>query len=128
MIWNDRMRRLREDSDITLEEIAGRIGVAISTAQRYEKSDGIKAVPYEAITKYAEIFDVSPSYIMGWQDDKGSYSKPISTKTYPGCKGFTELIDDIYKIPPDKRELAIEMLRRLLAYQTELSKDGTKEK
>lgn len=73
MIWNDRMRILRENSNMTLQEVADKLGVTVSTAQRYEKKDGIKAVPYEIIVKYAKIFDVSPSYIMGWDEEPRNF-------------------------------------------------------
>lgn len=68
MIWNDRIKQLRENRKMTLKEVAKKLGVTEATAQRYENSNGIKQIPYKAIEKYAEIFGVSPSYIMGWED------------------------------------------------------------
>ncbi len=120
MIWNDRMRHLREESDITLEEMASRLGVAISTAQRYEKSNGIKAVPYEVITEYAKVFDVSPSYIMGWQDERGSFLKSGKVKAYDYCKGLDELIADIYRFSPEIREEVVAGLRNQLAFSLKM--------
>lgn len=68
MVWNDRIAYLRKKSDITLKDVAKRLGVSEATAQRYESS--IKNIPYEIIMKYALIFGVEPSYIMGWTDDE----------------------------------------------------------
>lgn len=69
MIWNDRVKKLRNDKNMTLKEVANKIGVTEATAQRYESANGIKSIPYDIIEKYAAIFDVSPSYIMGWEAD-----------------------------------------------------------
>lgn len=68
MIWNDRIKNLREGKKITLKEVAKKLGVTEATAQRYENSNGIKQIPYQTIEMYAEIFGVSPSYIMGWDE------------------------------------------------------------
>ena len=66
MIWNDRIRQLRELNKMTLKEVSNKLGVTEATAQRYEAKNGIKNIPYDIIEKYARMFDVSPAYIMGW--------------------------------------------------------------
>lgn len=63
MIWNMRIKHLREQNKLTLKEIASKLGCSEATAQRYENNNGIKNIPYEVILKFAEIFDVSPAYI-----------------------------------------------------------------
>lgn len=68
MIWNERIRNLRVSHALTLKDVARRLGVTEATAQRYE-SNAIKAIPYEMIVKYAEIFHCTPSYIMGWEQE-----------------------------------------------------------
>lgn len=65
MIINERLKELRQQKRYTLKEIADRLGVSEATVQRYE-SGFIKIVPYEHIAKLADIYDVDPSYIMGW--------------------------------------------------------------
>lgn len=70
MIWNDRIAYLRKKNDMTLKDVSKRLGVSEATAQRYETS--IKNIPYEIIMKYAVMFCVEPSYIMGWTDDETS--------------------------------------------------------
>jgi transcriptional regulator with XRE-family HTH domain len=62
---------------MTLKEVANKIGVTEATAQRYESANGIKSIPYDIIEKYAEIFDVSPSYIMGWSNNIIDWDKTI---------------------------------------------------
>jgi transcriptional regulator with XRE-family HTH domain len=56
---------------MTLKEVASKLQTTEATVQRYEST--IKNIPYDVIEKYAEIFNVTPSYIMGWE-------KPIPLK------------------------------------------------
>ena len=74
-IWHKRIKELRENSDITLKDMAKIIGVSEGTEQRYE-SGKIKELPYKVIEAYAEKFHVLPSYIMGWTDspDNSNYT------------------------------------------------------
>ena len=66
-ITNERMKQLREQSDVTLKEMANLIGVSEATVQRYE-SGKITKVPYKAIIEYCKKFNVAPPYLMGWTD------------------------------------------------------------
>lgn len=72
-IWHKRIKELRENSDITLKDMAKIIGVSEATVQRYE-SGKIHELPYKVIEAYAEKFNVNPSYIMGWQESPGQLS------------------------------------------------------
>jgi repressor LexA len=69
MIWNQKIKELREQSHLTLLEVSKKLGVSEATAQRYESDTGIKNIPYEQIIKYAELFNVTPAYIMGWEEN-----------------------------------------------------------
>lgn len=66
---HDRIKELRNQHGYTLSMIAEQLDVTEATAQRYETGKGIKTIPYEVIEKYANIFNCSPSYIMGWDQD-----------------------------------------------------------
>ena len=68
MIWNDRIKAMRILHDLTLKDVAARLGVTEATAQRYE-SNAIKMIPYDAIVEYSKIFGCTPQYIMGWETD-----------------------------------------------------------
>lgn len=65
--YNERIKQLRIKNKLTLKEVADKLKITEATAQRYESGNGIKAVPYEKIVEYAEIFGCSPSYVMGWE-------------------------------------------------------------
>lgn len=111
MIWNDRIKYLRQRKKMTLKEVAHKLNTTEATAQRYEST--IKNIPYEVIEKYSEIFNVSPSYIMGWDAD------------YLVKDGNDETLIEIYKtLPFEEQEhlLAYAEFLRQEAYKTERRK------
>lgn len=79
MIWNTRIKEQRELHKLTLLDVAKKMGISESTAQRYESERGIKNIPYDAIVKYAEILNVSPAYLMGWENPSPAADQPDHT-------------------------------------------------
>ena len=70
MIWNNRLRKLREQSGYTLKEISVKLGVSEAMVSRHESST--KNIPYDIIEEYAKIYGCTPSYIMGWDNAEAS--------------------------------------------------------
>jgi transcriptional regulator with XRE-family HTH domain len=103
MIWNQRIKELREINQLTLKEVARKLNVSEATAQRYENN--IKTIPYEIIESYAKIFDVPPSYIMGWDSEY--------------VVDDIRIIEFYKKLPPDQQ-------KHLLAYAEFLNKEVAK--
>lgn len=109
MIWNEKIKSLRLQSGLTLKDVAKKLNISEATAQRYENSNGIKNIPYEAIEKYAKLFKVSPSYFMGWEtisdsDDNQSRIIRIPVLGYVAAGIPIEEIEDIVdweEIPKD---------------------------
>ena len=64
-----RIKQKRKENKFTLLNVANILGVTESTVQRYE-SGNIKTIPYEHISKLANLFNCSPSYLMGWDRNK----------------------------------------------------------
>ncbi len=63
-----RIKEIRLQKKLTLLEVAKRLGVSEATAQRYESGE-IKNLKYDTIVALAELFNVSPAYLMGWDDN-----------------------------------------------------------
>lgn len=119
MIWNNRLRKLREQSGYTLKEISVKLGVSEAMVSRHESST--KNIPYDIIEEYANIYGCTPSYIMGWDStetstDNGYYANlkelhngivPISTVKVPlvgeiACGEPIEADEEIeYYVEPD---------------------------
>ena len=68
----ERIKERRLALNLTLLEVAERIGVKEATMQRYESGE-IKNIKHETIVKLAEVFSCTPQYLMGWSD---SVSEP----------------------------------------------------
>lgn len=63
MIWNERIKELREDSDLTQSQLAQVIGITQRTISYYENNQ--REIPVNVLVKYAKYFNVSLDYICG---------------------------------------------------------------
>lgn len=61
-----RIKSLREERDMSQTDLANKIGVSKQTLFKYENGV-VQNIPTKYIEKIANLFDVSPGYIMGWQ-------------------------------------------------------------
>ncbi len=57
----------RRELGYTLEEIAKRLGTSRQTVHRYE-TGVISNIPSDKVELLADVLDVTPSYLMGWDD------------------------------------------------------------
>lgn len=74
-VLNDRIKVMRIVRGYTLAYVAELLGIKEATMQRYESGE-IKNIKHETITKLAEIYTCSPSYLMGW-DTPNTKEKPF---------------------------------------------------
>ena len=72
----DLIKKLRTDNGMTLEELGDKVGVGKSTVRKWENGmiDNMKR---DKIAKIAKVFGVSPSYLLGWDNNVG----PITNGT-----------------------------------------------
>ena len=61
----DTIKKYRLSSNMTLDEVAQRIGVSRQTMSRYE-TGVIANIPSDKIEAIANVFDISPAILMGW--------------------------------------------------------------
>ena len=69
MALPERIKALRLQKGLTLLDVANALGVKEATAQRYESGE-IKNLKHDTILQLAKLFNCSPSYLMGWEEDK----------------------------------------------------------
>lgn len=67
MTIGDRIKELRETNKLTQTELAEKIGTTKQNIYKYENGI-ITNIPSDKIELIAKLFDVSPSYIMGWTE------------------------------------------------------------
>ena len=63
-----RIKERRKELGMTVDEVASKLGKNRATIYRYE-SDEIENLPITVLEPLAKILNVSPSYLMGWDDD-----------------------------------------------------------
>lgn len=65
----NKLKSLRENKKLTLDEVAQKIGTSRQTLFKYENGI-VTNIPSNKIEDLAGIYGVSPAYLMGWEDDK----------------------------------------------------------
>ena len=85
-IIGERIKYLRLLSEMSQEELGNRVGVQRAAINKYEKGS-VTNVPIATIEKIATIFNVSPTYIVGWDTVEVN---PLSAevKVLQGVKQF----------------------------------------
>ena len=68
MYYRRRMRDLREDSDITQEEIANILGTSQTMYSHYER--GESELPIRYLLTLCEYYHVSADYLLGRSNEK----------------------------------------------------------
>lgn len=76
----DRINKKRLEKGMTLEELGRKAGVSKVTIHKYE-SKVITNIPSDRIEAMAKALNVSPAYLMGWND---SSSEDIDISKIPG--------------------------------------------
>lgn len=81
-----RIKELRLIADMSQEELGRRVGVQRAAIQKYEKGT-VTNIPINTIEKIANVFDVSPTYIVGWSTEP---SNPLAAevRVIQGVKKF----------------------------------------
>lgn len=63
----EKIKKRREDLGLTMEEVAQALGVNRTTISRYESKE-ISKISIDVIPALAKVLQVSPAYLMGWED------------------------------------------------------------
>ena len=64
----NRIKDRRKKLGFSFQDLANKTGLTKSTLQRYE-TGGIKNIPLNKLKTLADALDVSPSYLMGWENN-----------------------------------------------------------
>jgi transcriptional regulator with XRE-family HTH domain len=102
-----RIAYLRKISGLSQEELGKRIGVQRAAVNKYEK-ETVENIPISTIEKIAKVFDVSPNFIVGWDDTK---SNPLTAEVriIQGVKNIygddvVNLIESYIELKPEGKE------------------------
>lgn len=69
----ERIRNLREDADMTQQQIADLLHINRRTYSSYET--GVRGIPVDILCDIADIFNTSTDYLLGRTNNKKAYLK-----------------------------------------------------
>lgn len=92
-ILTERIKKRRQELNLTLLYVAEELGVKEATVQRYESGE-IKNIKHETIVQLAHILKCSPAYLMGWQDEFHGNSIDLTSKEKKLINLYRELNEE----------------------------------
>jgi len=118
MTIGEKLKTLREEHKMTLEDVASSIGVGRATVFKYENGI-ITNIPLDKIELLSKLFSVSPAYLMGWEERKHPVAprEPVTTSEAIIISG------GIDKMPKERRQQAMKILQAAFADYAELFKE-----
>ena len=108
-----RIKELRTLAGMSQEELGRRVGVQRAAINKYEVG-AVTNIPLTTIEKMANVFDVSPTYIVGWNE---ASTNPLSAevKVLQGVKSFygkdaVDLLEGYVTMSPTGRKKVLQYL------------------
>lgn len=109
--FSTKIKQLRKDKGMTLEQVAKIVGVGKSTVRKWETGT-IANMGRDKIESLAKALSVSPEYLMGWDNKKTTPSDEELLS-----EGEKAIIRLFRQIPENKQEVVLEMIRLALKTQ-----------
>lgn len=116
-----RIKTLRQEKGLTLEEIGNKVGVGKSTVRKWENGI-IENMRRDKISKLAEALGVTPSYLMGWPDSTAASSGTILSPDE------SDLIDDYRLLNQEGKQEARKQVRNLTKIEDYTKDTGSSRK
>ena len=104
-----RIKELRTEKGLTLEQVADIVGVGKSTVRKWE-TGMIANMKRDKIASLAKALGTTPEYLMGWEL-KSSPKEPTLSE------GEKILLDLFRRVPEDQQALVLKMIRVALGNQ-----------
>ncbi len=106
MQYYSRIRDLREDSDLTQEQLAETLDMHKTTYTNYEQ--GKHTVPFDFAVTIAKYYNVSLDYIAGLTNDKRGFSHSDLTKEQ---KDLLRLMENL---SPEEKKKTVSFLKAVI--------------
>ena len=100
-----RIKELRKEKNLTLEQVANIVGVGKSTVRKWE-TGMIANMKRDKISALAIALGTTPAYLMGWDDEEKN--SPEELQLTEGEKTILELFR---LVPEDKQQMVLDMIR-----------------
>ena len=106
-----KIKRLRLEKEMTLEQVADIVGVGKSTVRKWE-TGMIANMKRDKIALLAKALGTTPAYLMGW--DEKDEENNISPDEAPLTEREKTLLGLFRQFPEDAQKVYIEVLRASL--------------
>ena len=107
-----RIRELRRERNLTLEQVAKVVGVGKSTVRKWD-TGMIANMKRDKIAALAKALGTTPAYLMGWKEEQ----KNLPTDKQELTEGERMLLDLFNRVPEDQQKLVLQMIRAALGSQ-----------
>lgn len=107
-----KIKDLRKEKGLTLEQVAAVVGVGKSTVRKWE-TGMIANMRRDKIAALAKALGTTPAYLMGWKED----DKKIPLDKVELTDGEKLMLELFRRIPEDRQSAALELLRAALKMQ-----------
>jgi transcriptional regulator with XRE-family HTH domain len=105
----DRIRLLREQKGMTLEDLGNKVGVGKSTVRKWE-TGMIANMRRDKIKKVADALDTSPEYLMGWTDEAPEPIKPQGDRGKEALLTYAKQLYENYQKASPEIQKAVDLL------------------
>ena len=72
---HERIKRLRKEHQLSVEDIIAKLGISRATYYRYENQD-VEKLPITILKPLANIFNTTPEYLMYWSSEQSTKKNP----------------------------------------------------
>lgn len=110
MTIGKRIRDLREQNDMSQDELAIHIGITQDTVSMWETDRRLPSVQH--LIKLCRVFRVHADYMLGFEDDYGVNEFSTPAPQYYSVREKT-LIDMYRKLSPEMKRAVTEMLSNI---------------
>jgi transcriptional regulator with XRE-family HTH domain len=109
MVFNQRLRQLRKECDLSQEELAKILDTDRSNVANWETR---RQPDYNIIKKISEYFNVTTDYLLGVTDEKGG--KVEVTFSLTNGTTVNDLSEMLSQLSPDDQQLIFNMINSLI--------------
>lgn len=102
-----RIKKLRQEKGLTLEQVADVVGVGKSTVRKWE-TGMIANMRRDKIADLAKALGTTPAYLMGWPEE--TTDKKISPDELKLTEGEKALIKLLRRVPAAEQPIVIEKI------------------